>query len=89
MAWLPAGLKGQIQITEIGDGHVVIIERPGLADEKVLWKYDGRNSRELVIIKDQVFNSDVLTAEQKFYAGFWMGYFYAHLSNSARSFRSN
>jgi hypothetical protein len=74
-------LPGNMQITEIGDGQIAIIDSPGYDDEKVLFKYDGRNSRELVVMKDKIFNSDLLTDEQKFYAGFWMGYFYAHLAH--------
>lgn len=81
-AYLPNGENGrEWAIQNLGD-EVFVIENPGLPTERVHFKYNGRNSREIVVVKEKILASDVLSEVQKFYIGFWMGYFYAYLGTS-------
>lgn len=81
MAMLPLGKDGsQWAIVCIGT-NVAIISNPGYDSiEVVHFKYDGRSQEDTLRVKTEVLKSTKLTDEQKFYTGFWMGYFYAYLS---------
>jgi hypothetical protein len=82
MALLPVNLDDEIevtwQITNI-DKEVLIISNPGLAEEKVHLRFDVSTARSVKENVPKIFSLFELNAEQRYWAAFWAGYFYAHL----------
>lgn len=78
MAVLPNGTDGSPWIIQDIGSNVVIIENPGMDEEKVHLRLSVKR-RDLVSNVDKIQTSDTLTANQKKWAGFWYGYFYGYL----------
>ena len=78
MAHLPRGIDGVPWLIQDIGTDVVILENPGVDEEKIHLRLTTEQ-RDLVPNVDKIQNSTVLTANQKKWAGFWYGYFYAHL----------
>lgn len=79
MSLLPASDDGtQWQMTSL-DYDVLLIQNPGTEQEEVIIRFDGRDRPKYRIIQNTIMNSSRLTVAQKFYAMFWLGYFYKSL----------
>lgn len=72
MAQLPP--DGTWLIQQIG-GQVVLFHR--YTEEEIV-KYDPADPNASAIAQGVIANSDRLDLEQKSFAHFWAGYFYAH-----------
>jgi hypothetical protein len=74
MAQLPPDGRWLIQQN---DGIVVVFDRH--TEEEVL-KVDPSDANAMALAQRTIYDSDRLDAEQKCFAHFWCGYFYAHAS---------
>ncbi len=72
MAGLPP--DGEWVVQQIG-GEVVIFRR--YTEEEIV-RFHADNKDEAARAQKVIYDSDQLTDEQKVYAYFWSGYFYAH-----------
>lgn len=72
MAQLPPDGDWLVQLV----GHEVIVFRRYTETEVV--RYDNDDPSAAAIAQKTIYDSDVLTAEQKCFAHFWCGYFHAH-----------
>lgn len=75
MAQLPGG---DWLIQQIG-GEVVLFNRH---DEHEIVRFDPSNANEAAIAQGTIAFSPELDAEQRSFAHFWSGYFYAHASGN-------
>lgn len=72
MAQLPP--DGEWLVQQIGD-MVVIFHR--YTEEEIL-RFDPADANAAAQAQKKIYDMDRLTAEQKCFAHFWSGYFYAH-----------
>ena len=72
MAQLPP--DGDWLIQQVG-GEVILFRR--YTEEEIV-RFDPRDSNQVAIAQGVIANTDKLDAEQKSFAHFWSGYFYAH-----------
>jgi hypothetical protein len=71
MAQLPPDGQWIIQLT---DNHVILFDRE---TEEELVYFDARDADQAAMAQAIIHTTDRLTSEQKCFAHFWSGYFYA------------
>lgn len=72
MAQLPP--DGEWLIQQIGE-QVVLFER---GSERTVWSWNINDADSTMRAQKVIHDSPILTAEQKCFAHFWAGYFWAH-----------
>lgn len=72
MAQLPP--DGQWLMQQI-DGEVILFER---YTERELMRFDPSDPNAAAIAQKTIYDLEDLSPEQKYFAHFWSGYFYAH-----------
>jgi hypothetical protein len=70
-----AQLPGERYLMQQQEGEVVLFDR--YTEEEVV-RYDPSDGNAGARAQKVIHDSEVLTAEEKCFAHFWAGYFYAH-----------
>jgi len=80
MAILPSHSNGNSWLIISINRDVHIIENPGQEDERTHLQFSEMGKTDsLVYAVEKIREADVLEEEQKYWATFWCGYFYANL----------
>lgn len=81
MAVLPIGDDGSHWVITDVDNKVLVIKNPGQDDEVTILRLDVKKD-DIYPGIEMIKSSSELNDKQKSVAGFWYGYFYAHLSRT-------
>jgi hypothetical protein len=79
MAVIPDSPDGTSWVIINIEDNILIIENPGMDEEKTHYEFKGDNQLDIVINVRKIQEDKQFTPEQLYWIHLWVGYFYASL----------